>query len=57
MTTRKRSEPGRRLVAGHLDRHGLGIGEKAVVMALRVADGDFRDGDAAELSRAGIGTV
>jgi menaquinone-dependent protoporphyrinogen oxidase len=32
-----------RLFAGRLDRHGLGLGEKAVVMALRVADGDFRD--------------
>jgi menaquinone-dependent protoporphyrinogen oxidase len=32
-----------RLFAGRLDRHRLGFGEKAVVMALRVADGDFRD--------------
>ena len=52
---------GHRLFAGRLDRHRLGFGEKAVVMALRVADGDFRDWDAvdawgtqiaAELSRA-----
>lgn len=35
-----------RLFAGRLDRHRLGFGEKAVVMALRVADGDFRDWDA-----------
>jgi menaquinone-dependent protoporphyrinogen oxidase len=32
-----------RLFAGRLDRHRLGFGEKAVVMALHVADGDFRD--------------
>ena len=37
---------GRRLFAGRLDRSRLGFGEKAVVMALRVADGDFRDWDA-----------
>jgi menaquinone-dependent protoporphyrinogen oxidase len=55
---------GHRLFAGRLDRHRLGLGEKAVVMALRVPDGDFRDYAvidtwgtqiAAELSRAGIG--
>jgi menaquinone-dependent protoporphyrinogen oxidase len=49
------------LFAGRLDRHRLGFGEKAVVAALRVADGDFRDWNAidtwgrqiaAELSRA-----
>ena len=34
---------GHRLFTGRLDRHQLGLGEKAVVMALRVADGDFRD--------------
>jgi menaquinone-dependent protoporphyrinogen oxidase len=32
--------------AGCLDRHQLGFAEKAMVMALRVADGDFRDWDA-----------
>ena len=37
-----------RLFAGRLDRRGLGFGEKAVVMALRVADGDFRDWPAIE---------
>jgi menaquinone-dependent protoporphyrinogen oxidase len=36
---------GHQLFAGRLDRHRLGFGEKAVVMALRVADGDFRDVD------------
>jgi menaquinone-dependent protoporphyrinogen oxidase len=55
---------GHRLFAGLLDRHRLGLGEKAVVMALRVPDGDFRDYAeidtwgtqiATELSRAGIG--
>ena len=34
---------GHRLFAGRLERHRLGFGEKAVVMALRVPDGDFRD--------------
>jgi menaquinone-dependent protoporphyrinogen oxidase len=57
---------GHRLFAGRLDRHRLGFGEKAVVMALRVTDGDFRDFDAVdawgtqiatELSRARIGTA
>jgi menaquinone-dependent protoporphyrinogen oxidase len=52
---------GRQVFAGRLDRHRLGFGEKAVVVALRVADGDFRDVDAidawgaqiaADLSRA-----
>ena len=55
---------GHRLFPGRLDRHRLGLGEKAVVMALRVPDGDFRDYAvidtwgtqiAAELSRAEIG--
>jgi WS/DGAT/MGAT family acyltransferase len=55
---------GHRLFAGRLDRHRLGFGEKAVVMALHVKDGDFRDWGAldawgsqiaVELSRASIG--
>jgi menaquinone-dependent protoporphyrinogen oxidase len=59
-TTRAR---GHRLFAGRLDRHALGFGEKAVVTAVRAADGDFRDFDAidawgtqivAELSQARI---
>jgi menaquinone-dependent protoporphyrinogen oxidase len=50
-----------RVFAGRLDRHRLGFAEKAVVVALRVADGDFRDWNAidtwgaqiaADLSRA-----
>lgn len=32
-----------RLFAGKLDRSKLGFGERAVVLAVRVADGDFRD--------------
>ncbi len=32
-----------RLFAGRLARSGLGFGEKAMVRALRVPDGDFRD--------------
>ncbi|SDT53594.1 flavodoxin domain-containing protein [Actinoplanes derwentensis] len=35
-----------RLFAGRLVRHHLSFGEKAMVMALRVPDGDFRDWDA-----------
>ena len=37
---------GHRLFAGRLDRHRLGFAERAMVTALRVADGDFRDWDA-----------
>ncbi len=32
-----------RLFAGKLDRHALSFGEKAIVMAVRSSDGDFRD--------------
>ncbi len=35
-----------RVFAGRLNRHRLGFGEGAVVAALHVADGDFRDWDA-----------
>lgn len=34
------------LFAGRLDRQLLGFAERALVLALRVADGDFRDWDA-----------
>ena len=34
-----------RLFAGALDRGKLGFGERAVVMAVRAADGDYRDWD------------
>jgi menaquinone-dependent protoporphyrinogen oxidase len=34
---------GHRVFAGRLDRHRLGFGEKAMMLALRVSDGDFRD--------------
>jgi menaquinone-dependent protoporphyrinogen oxidase len=37
---------GHRVFAGRLDRHRLHFGEKALVLALRVPDGDFRDWDA-----------
>ena len=52
-----------RVFAGRLDRHRLRFAEKAMVLALRVADGDFRDWDAidawtaqiaGELSRATV---
>lgn len=32
-----------RTFTGKLDRHRLGLGEKTVVVAMRVPDGDFRD--------------
>jgi menaquinone-dependent protoporphyrinogen oxidase len=47
---------GHRLFAGRLDRHRLGFGEKAMVMALRVADGDYRDVDAIDAWGAQIAT-
>jgi menaquinone-dependent protoporphyrinogen oxidase len=37
---------GHRVFAGRLDRHRLGFAEKALVRALRVVDGDFRDWEA-----------
>ncbi|MFC4997114.1 flavodoxin domain-containing protein [Dactylosporangium cerinum] len=37
---------GHRVFAGRLDRRRLGFAEKAMVLALRVPDGDFRDWDA-----------
>jgi menaquinone-dependent protoporphyrinogen oxidase len=37
---------GHRVFAGRLDRHRLGFAEKAMMMALRVQDGDFREWDA-----------
>ena len=45
---------GHRLFAGRLDRHRLGFGEKAVIMALRVPDGDFRDWDVIQVWGAQI---
>ncbi len=35
-----------RLFAGRLDRSLLGFGDKAIVVALRAPQGDFRDWDA-----------
>ena len=32
-----------RLFAGRLDKSALGFGERAMVLAFRVADGDYRD--------------
>lgn len=34
-----------RVFGGKIDRHALGFGEKAIVIALRAPDGDFRDWD------------
>jgi menaquinone-dependent protoporphyrinogen oxidase len=36
---------GHRLFAGKLDKSRLGFGERAVVLAFRAAEGDFRDWD------------
>ena len=45
---------GHRVFAGRLDRHRLGFAEKAMVSALRVKDGDFRDWNAIETWAAQI---
>jgi menaquinone-dependent protoporphyrinogen oxidase len=45
---------GHRVFAGRLDRHRLGLAEKAMVSALRVKDGDFRDWNAIETWAAQI---
>ena len=37
---------GHRVVTGRLDKHLLGFGERAVVLAVRAPEGDFRDWDA-----------
>ncbi|MEO5875105.1 MAG: flavodoxin domain-containing protein [Streptosporangiaceae bacterium] len=50
-TTRAR---GHRVFAGRLDRHRLGFGEKALVLALHVTEGDFRDWDAIDAWAAEI---
>jgi len=34
---------GHRLFAGRLDKSTLGFGERAMVLAFRVAEGDYRD--------------
>lgn len=34
---------GHRVFAGRIDRHRLGLGERALIAALRVHDGDYRD--------------
>jgi menaquinone-dependent protoporphyrinogen oxidase len=39
---------GHRLFSGRLDRHRLGLREKAVVVAFRAPEGDFRDWPAIE---------
>ena len=36
---------GHAVFAGKIDRSGLGFGERAIVSALKVPDGDFRDWD------------
>ena len=43
-----------RLFAGKIDRSELGFGERAVMHAVRAADGDFRDWDAIRGWAAGI---
>lgn len=37
---------GHQVFAGKLDKHALGFGEKAIVLALRAPEGHFRDWDA-----------
>jgi menaquinone-dependent protoporphyrinogen oxidase len=43
-----------RVFAGKLDRRALNFGEKAIVMALRAPEGDFRDWDEIREWAAGI---
>ncbi len=43
-----------RVFAGKLDKQTLGFGEKAIVLALRVPEGDFRDGEAIRAWARGI---
>jgi menaquinone-dependent protoporphyrinogen oxidase len=43
-----------RVFAGRLDRSLLGLGEKAVVVAVRAPEGDFRDWEAIDDYAAGI---
>jgi menaquinone-dependent protoporphyrinogen oxidase len=43
-----------RVFAGRLDKHRLGFAEKAVVLALRAPEGDFRDWDAVRAWAGGI---
>jgi menaquinone-dependent protoporphyrinogen oxidase len=37
-----------RIFAGKIDKNELGFGERAIMVAVRAADGDFRDWDAIE---------
>jgi len=37
---------GHRVFAGKIDKHALGFGERAVMLAFRGSDGDYRDWDA-----------
>jgi menaquinone-dependent protoporphyrinogen oxidase len=48
---------GHRVFSGKLDKSKLSLGEKALVMSLRVADGDFRNWDeiADALGQGGTG--
>ena len=43
-----------RVLAGKLDRRALNFGEKAIVMALRAPEGDFRDWNEIREWAAGI---
>ena len=45
---------GHQLFAGRLDRHRLGFGERAVMVAFGAKDGDFRDWDAIAAWARGI---
>lgn len=45
---------GHQVFAGRINRHLLGFAEKAMVIALRVPDGDFRDWDAIDAWAAHI---
>lgn len=42
---RQTGAEGHRVFPGKLDKHALGLGDKAIVFALRVDEGDYRDWD------------
>jgi menaquinone-dependent protoporphyrinogen oxidase len=46
-----------RLFAGKIDKSKLSFGEKAIVVALRVPEGDFRDWDEIDAWAADIATA
>jgi len=46
-----------RLFGGRIDKHGMGFGERAILVALRVPEGDFRPRDDIAAWALGIATA